>query len=587
MKKHDIDAASLVSIIYEKVQTPHLYQGLTPSDDLNLAGFDITDQELNSFSPGMLNPDLLNEIAPHLKQAVGLIEKQQGAEAAQRGASTLSLFDLPLPICLFSRKSELLQINGHAEGMLTAGIQLPHNASRALSIEQPLKQDILTAVALTLDTNTPRTVSFNGEPGVVRTALVIPQNPSKQNTAEQAAVLFLNHESRIDELAMALIRSHGLTQSEAEVAAYLAQGFAPEEIANKKNISINTVRTQMKHVYKKTGTSRQAQLVSLVLSGPAIWMNILNNKIEAGQNSSTRVDTPADVITLSDGRKLSYGDFGPRDGVPVILFHHLFGSRNDKPEDETVLDRLGIRLVIPERPGVGLTSRAPNMTILNWGEDVVELIDQLELDRVHVAGLSSGATYAAGFATVLGDRAINLGLIAGQMPVDELPKGVRIGTVHRFVTSISRFLPSMAHKLLESNYDKLLADPAEMLSQYKRKTNPADKRLHLDPHINSIRLQNIQEASTRRRSVYAQELVRGFRHWGFRLSELNLPVILWHGKQDELFSFEHVEKMADIIPNCETVFSDHWGHFFPLTEWESIYEILIKPSHSQKSKHTA
>ncbi|MDF1644645.1 MAG: alpha/beta fold hydrolase [Pseudomonadales bacterium] len=581
MKKKEIDAAAIVALIYEKIQTPHLYQGLTPRDDHILGGFEITDQEhLNSSSKGMLSTELLDEVAPHLEQAINMIGKQQKLTETQPFSASVSFFDLPLPVCLlsntYSNTLELLEVNHSAKGMLVEGVNLPFKATYALTLEQSLKKDILTAVARTLETNKASTVTLKARHGVIRTILVVPRHPEKNNTAMQAAVLFLNHESRVDELAMALIKTHGLTQSEAEVAAYLAQGLAPEQIAAEKNCSLNTVRTQIKKLFTKPNTTRQAQLVSLVYSGPALWMNILNDRNTQASNRQAEADTTSNAITLTDGRTMSYGDYGPRNGLPVVLFHHLFGSRNDKPEDETLLPSLGIRLIIPERPGVGQSCSTHEINLLATINDVLQLVDKLEIDRFHVAGLSAGAPFATAFAAITADRTIKLGLIAAQMPVEELPKGIKVGTIHRFLTSVARYLPSMVLKQLEHNYSKLLANPEEMLSEYKSKTNSADKRLHQDPRINRIRLQNIQDAATRNPYIYARDLTAGFRPWGCKLSELQIPVILWHGKQDELFPYEHAQAMADLIPNCKTVFSDNWGHFFPLQEWESIYRTLIE-----------
>jgi DNA-binding CsgD family transcriptional regulator len=57
-----------------------------------------------------------------------------------------------------------------------------------------------------------------------------------------------------------------LTASEAKVAREIAVGTSVDEIAVKFNISRETVRTYLKQIFSKTGTSRQAQLTAL-LSG--------------------------------------------------------------------------------------------------------------------------------------------------------------------------------------------------------------------------------------------------------------------------------------------------------------------------------
>lgn len=66
-----------------------------------------------------------------------------------------------------------------------------------------------------------------------------------------------------------LQRTYGLTASEARLAASLATGLSLGEIAEQRGLSVLTLRSQLKSVFGKTGTSAQAQLVRLVLTGPA------------------------------------------------------------------------------------------------------------------------------------------------------------------------------------------------------------------------------------------------------------------------------------------------------------------------------
>jgi DNA-binding CsgD family transcriptional regulator len=56
---------------------------------------------------------------------------------------------------------------------------------------------------------------------------------------------------------------YGLTRAEAELTMRLAQGESLEAIASVRAVTLDTVRTQLRMVYKKTGTHRQAELVGL------------------------------------------------------------------------------------------------------------------------------------------------------------------------------------------------------------------------------------------------------------------------------------------------------------------------------------
>jgi DNA-binding CsgD family transcriptional regulator len=67
----------------------------------------------------------------------------------------------------------------------------------------------------------------------------------------------------------ALGQIYGLTPAEAEVVQLLAKGLPLDEIAADRGISLNTVRSHLKHIFSKTGTSRQGELLSLVMTDVA------------------------------------------------------------------------------------------------------------------------------------------------------------------------------------------------------------------------------------------------------------------------------------------------------------------------------
>lgn len=62
-----------------------------------------------------------------------------------------------------------------------------------------------------------------------------------------------------------LRRRFRLSKAEARVATLLSDGLSPRAIADRLNVSIHTVRSQLQAIFNKTDTSRQAELTSLIL----------------------------------------------------------------------------------------------------------------------------------------------------------------------------------------------------------------------------------------------------------------------------------------------------------------------------------
>ena len=62
-----------------------------------------------------------------------------------------------------------------------------------------------------------------------------------------------------------LQQMYGLTPAEAAVAVALARGEGVQSVADELRIALPTVRTHLQHVFEKTDTRRQAELVRLLL----------------------------------------------------------------------------------------------------------------------------------------------------------------------------------------------------------------------------------------------------------------------------------------------------------------------------------
>jgi DNA-binding CsgD family transcriptional regulator len=86
-----------------------------------------------------------------------------------------------------------------------------------------------------------------------------------------AAVAFVIDPLRRERPAEEVLRAlYGLTPAECRVALLLGDGHAPRKIANMVGVTDNTVRSQIKSVFSKTGVKRQGELIRLLLSNSGL-----------------------------------------------------------------------------------------------------------------------------------------------------------------------------------------------------------------------------------------------------------------------------------------------------------------------------
>lgn len=116
---------------------------------------------------------------------------------------------------------------------------------------------------------------------------------------------------------------------------------------------------------------------------------------------------------LPDGRRLGHALYGDSAGPPVIYMHGFPASRLEAKLLEEAACEIGVSLITPDRPGLGLSDFQPGRAITDWPGDVAHLADALDLDRFSVVGVSGGCPYALACAHQLGDRVIRTAIIAG------------------------------------------------------------------------------------------------------------------------------------------------------------------------------
>jgi pimeloyl-ACP methyl ester carboxylesterase len=129
-----------------------------------------------------------------------------------------------------------------------------------------------------------------------------------------------------------------------------------------------------------------------------------------------RVD---DLLALPDGRSLAYAEFGDPDGRPVLFFHATPGYRRNPWATDAELRSAGVRLIAPDRPGVGRSTPQPHRRLLDWPDDVRHLADALGLERFAVVGFSNGGPHAAACAYKFGPRVSGTALGAPLPPLDQ------------------------------------------------------------------------------------------------------------------------------------------------------------------------
>jgi pimeloyl-ACP methyl ester carboxylesterase len=271
---------------------------------------------------------------------------------------------------------------------------------------------------------------------------------------------------------------------------------------------------------------------------------------------------------LPDGRSLGYAEYGDPAGKPVLYFPGAPGSRLLHPPEEPTAS-LGVRLIVVERPGFGLSDFQWGRTLLDWPADVAAFTGALGIERFAVVGISAGGPYALACGCKIAHQVTGIALLSPVGPTDlpgsiaEMPRVRQAGaTVARYAPWLLRpllWLVSNPHRNPERFFERMTSGNAEV-----------DLAILTRPEMKAMVMNSYLEATRAGMRGFAHESVILSTPWGFRPEDVSVPVTLWHGEADANVSLSAVRYLARTLPDCHVVFLPGEGHWLVLSHWEEI-----------------
>jgi pimeloyl-ACP methyl ester carboxylesterase len=273
------------------------------------------------------------------------------------------------------------------------------------------------------------------------------------------------------------------------------------------------------------------------------------------------------TITLRDGRSLAYAEWGDLTGRPVILFHGMPNSRLAGPNPNATR-AAGVRLITIDRPGYGRSDPRPGRTLLDWVDDVAELVDRLRLPPCRLVGWSSGGPYAMACAVRIQSRVRSIGLAASNAPLDEVPGGWdSLATATRDLIALLRSDRAAAMEAIAQRCSWYTTDPEFIPDELRRPGNPDWALFQQHPEIFEAWRRGRREGARQGSIGFIDDWAAECLPWGFSPVDVPCEARLWWGEADMLVGRGETECLARTIPRSALVTYPSEGHLILFTRW--------------------
>jgi len=209
----------------------------------------------------------MHDITVNKSRAKELLLRRRGLEQARAMAETLGLLELPAAV--LGANGRVLSSNSLLERMHTQFISAE---GERLAISHRPADELFQAFLANSVRNGPDLNSYTipvpaTDDCVACVVHLLPVRRQARDIFTGAVNIFVVTLLSSPKAPPAHIL-HGLfdlSPAEARIAQRLVEGSSVEEIATAHDLSRETVRNQLKSVMAKTGTSRQAELVGLLI----------------------------------------------------------------------------------------------------------------------------------------------------------------------------------------------------------------------------------------------------------------------------------------------------------------------------------
>jgi pimeloyl-ACP methyl ester carboxylesterase len=280
---------------------------------------------------------------------------------------------------------------------------------------------------------------------------------------------------------------------------------------------------------------------------------------------------------LTDGRKMSFAEYGDPLGRPVMWMHGTPGGRRQIPQEARLAaQELGLRLIAVDRPGVGRSTPYQYDAIHDFAVDLDYVADMLGIGDFAIIGLSGGGPYALAAAKALAPRvkaAAVLGGVAPSVGADAIDGGL-VSLTARFQWALTQFRKPLAMSFgTVIRVLRPIGTPAMMT--YALLQPAGDRRVLSRPEFRVMFLEDIFARSSHGLQAPVYDAVLFGRDWGFSVRDVKIPIRWWHGDADHIIPFRHGQHVVSLLPDAELFVLPGESHVGSLPLAERILTDLV------------
>lgn len=286
-----------------------------------------------------------------------------------------------------------------------------------------------------------------------------------------------------------------------------------------------------------------------------------------------------ETVRTADGRVTGYYEFGDPAGTPVVALHGTPACGAGFAWADQRARARGIRLLAPDRPGVGDSDRwepGRGASIADYPATLSAFADALGLETFPLIGYSGGGPYALAAAHALPDRVAAAAIVAGAGQVGVWATIDDFESTDRRLTKLSLRAPALAQVVLSVSARAARRAARTSLRFVQIEMSPPDRAVMAEFPTPRAALAVFTESCRHGARGVVDDYAALGRPWGFAVEHISVPVLCWHAPTDEVVPLHHSEELVRRIPGARLSHWDGEGHLAIIEHIGEVLDALVR-----------
>ena len=516
------------------------------------------------------------EIEAHMARATVFLDRYEAAQGEEPARSPLA--DIPRSAAFLSDGGAVIHAaNRPAEvafGIADGGPfqRLPFDAE-----DRELLSGVIRRVAAR---KAEKVATLRIRSVVTGSPVILRVSPVEGGAARSLALVVSTELVWPEGFAATVQEAFGLTVAEVEIVRGVTLGLPLRDIAEARGRSLETVRTQVRSVLAKTETHSQAELVRVVLGLMDVALAPMGGV--AGPVARGGLEPrPLREIRGSDGRRLTWIEFGDPLGLPVLYMHLDFGLIRWPAPAERAAAARGLRVIAPVRAGYGKTEPFLKGTdhLAGVTRDYAAVLDHLGVKGAVVIPLGADLRYALNLANTRPDLVRGVVGAACQLPIRTPAQYERMDKWQRFILANARHAPKVLPFLVQAGFSLARRLGKDAFFRQVNGGSAADMEAFARPEVKAAMLEGSDICLAAKWSAHAAftaECIGSEKDWSAVVRAVRVPVLLLQGDQDPQSPVQTIRELAADYPQLEVRFVPGTGQLLFFAEWPLVLEEVAR-----------